>query len=85
MRSEDRTAVLQFTAFAPLMAVRFGILYLRMRRAAVRAEKRFYQELVKGGLPEVEARCLAEEYGSAFSLRDFIKGSREAVWEWKRG
>jgi hypothetical protein len=55
-----------------LIGFKVGINYLRMKRAARRAERSFYRELVRSGLPPQEAKGLADEYGSAISIRSLV-------------
>jgi hypothetical protein len=69
---EDRSAVLYAVALTPSLGLKVTVSYLRMRRAARKAEKNFYQELLRSGLPREEAKDLAAEYGSAVSLRSMI-------------
>jgi hypothetical protein len=73
MRPEAGEAVLQATAAAPLLALRLGASYLRMKRQARRARRAFYRELVGSGLTPEEARCLADEYASAVSVRELVR------------
>lgn len=75
MDEKDRSAVLYAVANTPTLGFRLFVSYLRMKRAARRAEDNFYRELLRSGLPKDEARRLADEYGSAFSVRNFFKGS----------
>lgn len=70
----DRSAVLYAVAYAPSVGLKVTVSYLRMKRAARRAEKNFYRELLSSGLPREEAKDLAIEYGSAVSIRSLIHG-----------
>lgn len=72
MDEKDRSAVLYAVALGPSVGLKVTISYLRMKRAARRAEKSFYRELVRSGLPHREAKDLALEYGSAVSIRELI-------------
>ena len=74
MDQKDRSAVLYAAAFGPAVGLKVTVSYLKMKRAARRAEKKFYRELLRSGLPKTEARGLAEEYGSAVSIREIIGG-----------
>jgi hypothetical protein len=76
MEQSDRNAVLYATAYGPLIGMKVTFSYLRMKRAARRAEKGFYRELVRSGLPRQEAKGLAEEYGSAVSVRRLMSEVR---------
>lgn len=73
MKQEDREAVLQVTASVPFLITRLFFSYLRMRRSANLARKNFYRELVQGGMPVEEARCLADEYADGISLRTMLR------------
>lgn len=72
MEQRDRSAVLYAVAYGPTVGLKVTISYLRMKRAARKAEKRFYRELVRSGLPGGEARSLAAEYGAAISVREIM-------------
>lgn len=72
-RDEDREAVLTVAAFAPTIAIRVGISFLKLKRRAKKAGKRFYKELVRNGVPPQEARKLADEYTSMVSIRYWAK------------
>lgn len=72
MDEKGRGAVLYAVAYGPAIGLRVTVSYLKMKRAARRAEKRFYRELLRSGLPQEEAKGLATEYGSAVSLRSII-------------
>ncbi|MBI0582889.1 MAG: hypothetical protein ISF22_01535 [Methanomassiliicoccus sp.] len=74
MDREDRSAVLYAAAFGPAIGLKVTISYLRMKRAARKAEKGFHRQLVQAGLPREDARLLAEEYGAAISLRELVGG-----------
>ena len=74
MEQKDRSAVLYAAAFGPVLGLRLSLSYLKMKRAARRAEKRFYRELVRSGLPKVEARYLAGEYAAAVSVCSVLSG-----------
>jgi hypothetical protein len=72
-RDEDREAVLTVAAFAPAIVIRIGISFLRLKRQANKAGKRFYKELLRNGIPPHEARKLADDYTSAVSVRYWAK------------
>lgn len=72
MDQKDRSAVLYAAALGPVVGLKVTVSYLRMKRAARRAEKSFYRELLHSGLPREEAKDLALEYGSAVSIRSIV-------------
>jgi hypothetical protein len=72
MEQKDRSVVLYAAVFGPVLGLRLTLSYLKVKRAARRAEKRFYHELVRSGLPKMEAKHLAGEYGSAISIRGVL-------------
>jgi hypothetical protein len=74
MDQKDRSAVLYAAAFGPGVGLKVTVSFLKMKRAARKAEKKFYRELLRSGLPREEARDLALEYGSAVSIRKLIAG-----------
>jgi hypothetical protein len=65
--------VLHAVASMPRMLTRLVVSFLRFKRASVRAEKQFYQTLVKNGMPKREARELAAVYSAPTSLRSWVK------------
>lgn len=60
----------------PSLVVRISLSYLRMKRQANRSARQFYLSLVKNGMPKREARQLADEFASAFSLSTMMKQVR---------
>ena len=58
---------------APGLVWRLGISYLRYKRQAKRVGKVFFRSLVANGMPEKEARELADEYMSALSLMSIMR------------
>lgn len=72
MDQKDRSAVLYAAAYGPTIGLKVTISYLRMKRAARRAERNFFRELLRSGLPRGEARGLATEYGAAVSVRELV-------------
>lgn len=65
--------VLVVAATAPSMVWRLGISYLKYKLQAKNAGRVFFRSLVSNGMPEKEARDLADEYMSAFSLRQLVR------------
>ena len=76
---EERSAVLYAVALSPILGLKVGISYLRMKRAARRGEKKFFRELVRSGLPREEAKSLSYEYSGAISVRSLISDLGSAV------
>lgn len=56
----------------PMLAVRLGVSYLRLKRRANKASKTFVAELESGGMPSDYARKLGQAYGSDISVRKFL-------------
>jgi hypothetical protein len=71
--------VLYAVALGPLVGLKVGISFLKMKRAARRGEKKFYRELRRSGLPKEEAKYLANEYGAGISVRNIISGFGGAI------
>ena len=65
--------VLAVASNAPWLVWRLGISYLRYKRQAKRAGKVFFRSLVSNGMPEKEARDLADEYMSSFSIMNIMR------------
>jgi hypothetical protein len=81
----DRNAVLVFTSSMPGFLLRLFISFLRMKRGAVKAEKRLFRTMVKGGIPKPDARKLASEYFSITSVSYWMKkGRNSAMKGWKK-
>ena len=74
-------ALLVVAGTAPPLLLRLGISYLRYKRQAKRAGKSFLRSLVVNGIPEKEARDLADEYMTSFSFRNIVRqlGLRKPV------
>ena len=66
-------AMLAVAGTAPPLLLRLGISYLRYKRQAKRAGKSFLHSMVVNGIPEKEARDLAEDYMTSFSVRTIIR------------
>lgn len=56
----------------PMLVVRLGVSYLRLKRRANRASRTFVAELESGGMPSDYARKLGQAYGSDISVRKFL-------------
>jgi hypothetical protein len=65
--------MLVVAATTPTLVLRLGISYLRFKRQAKKAGKRFFRSLVVNGIPEKEARILADEYMVSFSIRGLMR------------
>ena len=65
--------ILAVAATAPSLVWRLGISYFKYKLQAKNAGKVFFRSLVSNGMPEKEARDLADEYMSAFSLRQLVR------------
>jgi ABC-type long-subunit fatty acid transport system fused permease/ATPase subunit len=55
--------------------VRVGWAFLRAKKKAQRAERRFRRQLVSGGMDEEMARQLAERYIETVRLRKLVTGA----------
>jgi len=65
--------MLVVAASAPSLALRLFFPYLRAKRRAKAAGKKFFKAMVAGGIPRTEARSLADVYSSSISLRQMMK------------
>jgi hypothetical protein len=70
---ESGEMVLAVAANAPGLVWRLGISYLRFKRQTKRAGKAFFRSMVSNGMPEKEARDLADEYMSALNLMSIMR------------
>jgi hypothetical protein len=73
MDPEEKEAVLVMTAAAPQLLFTLFISYLRLKRAAVRAEKDLRRSLQANGIPRKEAKELAAAYTEWTSLRFWLR------------
>jgi hypothetical protein len=87
MGPREGNTVLMAAAYGPIIAIRVGLQYLRIKRKANKARGRFYNELVRGGVPREQAAELADEYAGGLSIRSFFKagGMGSAFSRWDRG
>ncbi len=65
--------MLVVAATSPTLVLRLGISYLRYKRQAKKAGKHFFRSLVANGIPEKEARVLADEYMVSFSIGSLMR------------
>lgn len=56
----------------PVLTVRLGVSYLRLKRKARKASDEFARQLEHEGVPHALARELGDAYGSELSLRKFF-------------
>jgi hypothetical protein len=56
----------------PILTIRVGVSYLRMKRRANKASRVFTAELEREGLPSDLARKLGRTYESDISIRKFL-------------
>ena len=76
-RSESRTApIVQIVAAIPLLALRLFLAYLRLKWRSKRSSVRFARDLRRAGMSRARAQKLADDYGSALSLRRILKATR---------
>ena len=66
-------AMLAVAGTAPPLVLRLGISYLRYKRRAKKAGKSFFHSMVDNGMPEKEARYLADDYMTSFSVKTIIR------------
>ena len=67
------TVMLVVAASVPYLVPRILFSYLRAKRRAKAASKKFLEALVKGGVPKQEAKSLAKVYSSSLSIRKMMK------------
>lgn len=75
-QKEDGQAIIFIAAAVPGLLIGLGFAYLRMRKRARTEGKRFFQALVRDGVPVPEARELADIYVSSISLTEMIRAGR---------
>ncbi len=71
--SDAGEAVLVIAAMMPYIIWSVFTAYLRMKKTASRSADVFYGTMVKNGMPRREARQLADEYASTFTIRSIIQ------------
>jgi hypothetical protein len=74
MPKKDRSAVVYIAAAVPWLLVRLALSYLRMKRRAVKAERRFYRTLLENGMDKRSALELSSEYTGPMRISYWIKG-----------
>jgi hypothetical protein len=72
-QKENGQAIIYIAAAVPGLLVSLGFAYLRMRKRAKLEGRRFFQALVRDGVPVPEARELADIYVSSISLTRMIR------------
>ena len=74
---ESRPDIPKFVAAlgtrVPMLAIRLGVSYLRLKGRANKASKAFVSELERGGMPSEHAKRLGAAYASDVSLRKFMR------------
>jgi hypothetical protein len=63
-----RDDIVMVAATAPGLAIKLFFSYLRMKRKAKKAAKRFRKELIRSGVERETATMLAEEYRKSTEL-----------------
>lgn len=72
-QKEDGQAIIYIAAAVPGLLIRLGFAYMRMRKRAKQEGRRFFQALVRDGVPVPEAKELADMYASSLSLTEMIR------------
>lgn len=72
-QKEDGQAIIYIAAAVPRLLISLGFAYLRMRKRAKLEGRRFFQALVRDGVPVPEAKELAGIYVSSISLTKMIR------------
>lgn len=57
----------------PVLTLRLGFSYLRLKGRANRASRTFVSELERSGVPSEHAKRLGEAYASDISIRKFMR------------
>lgn len=73
-QKEDGQATIYIAAAVPGLLLSLGFAYLRMRKRARQEGRRFFQALVREGVPVPEAKELADLYVTSISLTQMIRG-----------
>ncbi|OPX64981.1 MAG: hypothetical protein A4E30_00437 [Methanomassiliicoccales archaeon PtaB.Bin215] len=73
-QKENGQAIIYIAAAVPGLLIGLGFAYLRMRKRARQEGRRFFQALVRDGVPVPEAKELADIYVSSISLTEMIRG-----------
>ncbi len=75
----DRTDIIRYATMAITVGLvallRVGWAYLKAKKKAQRAERRFRKGLIAGGMDEEMARRLSEKYIESVRLRKYIKAA----------
>lgn len=73
VRGTDGIPVLM--AAVPLIAMQFGVGFLRFQNRRKRGVRAFRRALVRSGMPRDQAARLAQAYHDAGSLRKILRGT----------
>ena len=75
MPRDDRNgeAFIVIAAMMPYIIWSVFSAYLRMKKNASRSADVFFKTMVQNGMPRHEARQLADEYASAFTIRSIVR------------
>ncbi|MFA5313156.1 MAG: hypothetical protein WC375_07580 [Methanomassiliicoccales archaeon] len=80
MPRKDRSAVVYIAAAVPALLIKLVVSYLRMKRRAVKAERRFYRTLLENGMDKRSALELSSEYSGPVTISYWIKGFRPGAF-----
>jgi len=75
MTQADRSSVIYVAAGVIQMIPGLSISYLRMKRHAAKAEKRFYRSLIESGMEKRMARELSSDFTDLTKLSFWMKGA----------
>ena len=74
MSKDKNTGEVMLVVAANVPSLSWKVLrsYMRMKSTANRSARSFYRTMIANGMPKHQAKMLADEYASAFSLRTII-------------
>ncbi len=74
-RTRDGLPVI-FAAAVPLLVMQIGMGFLRLQVRRKRGVRRFRRELIRAGMPRVQASRLAQTYHETGSVRNLLRNVR---------
>jgi len=71
-RSEDLTLPLVLAAAIPVLVLRLGVVFLRLKRKRRGGVRAFRKALLRGGMRREDAARLADQFASYGRLRSYL-------------
>lgn len=70
----DADVVVVLASAVPVLLVRLGVVFVRLKARRRRAVRAFHRALVRGGMSDPFARGLADDYAAYGRIRSYLPG-----------